>query len=116
MNTDILKQTRVARGLSQDQVAQKLGLTQQAYSVMENNPENVTLSRLREIAGILGVDVVTLIGEESAYYHTNLNQQGGNAATKLIIHTSTESDQELIKHLKDEVQYLRNVISSNKIQ
>jgi transcriptional regulator with XRE-family HTH domain len=111
MKEDILKQTRIARGMSQEQVANKLGLTQQAYSIIESNPENATLNRLREIAGILGVDLITLIGEESAYYQTNLNQQGGQAATKLIIHTSTESDRELITHLKEEVQYLRDLLS-----
>ena len=113
MKKDIIKSCRTARGLSQGDVALKLGVTQQAYSIMEKNPENVVLSRLREIASILGVDVVTLIGEENAYYQTNLDQHGCNAATKLIIHTSTESDQELIKHLKGEIEYLRLILADS---
>ena len=113
MKKDVIKSCRTARGLSQGAVALKLGVSQQAYSLMEKNPDNVVLSRLREIASILGVNVVTLIGEENAYYQTNLNQHGGNAATKLIIHTSTESDQELIKHLKSEIEYIRLMLSDS---
>jgi transcriptional regulator with XRE-family HTH domain len=40
-----IRMLREGIGLSQEYVAEKLNITQQAYSKMEKNPQNVTLER-----------------------------------------------------------------------
>jgi transcriptional regulator with XRE-family HTH domain len=110
--TDNIKILREARGLSQKQVADHLGITQQAYSNMEKKPERATLERLREIAQILQVELITLLGEEDTYILQSFNQSGGNAATQMNITPSAgerEVYEKLIASLKDEIIFLREL-------
>ncbi|GAA4809360.1 hypothetical protein GCM10011365_15940 [Marinicella pacifica] len=51
----ILKGFRKLRNLTQQEVAQKLGISQQAYQVLEANPQNVTMERLFRVFVILDV-------------------------------------------------------------
>lgn len=108
-----IKLLRVATGQSQEDVAEKLGLSQQAYSQIEKRPDNAKLSVLRALADILHVDLMTLLGESEVLHQTNINQQGGQAATKLIIQNRAEADeltQKLITTLESEVAFLRRQI------
>ena len=56
----ILKGYRKSRKLSQTQLANKLGITQQAYQVLESNPKKVTVGRLFRVFTILGVKIQLL--------------------------------------------------------
>ena len=88
MKTNMNKTIRLIResnGYSQDFVATRLKLTQQSYSRLEKNPENMTLKRLRDLAKILDVSLLTLLGEEDVYLVQNIIQQGGDAASKLVL-------------------------------
>lgn len=107
---------RESQGYSQDYVAIKLDITQQAYSAIEKNPERATLIRLREIATVLQVPLVTLLGEDEIIIQQNFHQAGGNAATvfKNIVN-GTEVYEKWIHELKEEVHFLRTLVSeSNK--
>lgn len=68
---------RESRGYSQEYIASRLHITQQAYSRLEKHPESMTLERLRDLAKILDVPLLTLLGEENMYFMQNINQQGG---------------------------------------
>jgi len=109
---DTIRLLREARGLSQKQMADKLGITQQAYSNLEKKPERDTLERLRQIAKILQVELITLLGEEDTYILQSFNQSGGNAATQMNI-TPSASEREiydkLIVSLKEEIAFLREL-------
>lgn len=54
----LLKALRNKANLSQAQVAAKLGVTHQAVSALERQPENATLDRLMRFLGALKVDLV----------------------------------------------------------
>jgi len=105
---------REAKGFSQDYVATKLKVTQQAYSAMENNPENMTLKRLKDLCTVLDVDLVTLLGEENIMLQQNYNQQGGQAATKMDFHNQSKNENELyerlISQLKEENAHLKSLV------
>lgn len=107
---------RESQGYSQDYVAIKLDITQQAYSAIEKNPERATLIRLREIATVLQVPLVTLLGEDEIIIQQNFHQAGGNAATVFKnIANGTEVYEKWIHELKEEVHFLRTLVSeSNK--
>ena len=109
---DTIRLLREARGFSQKQIADKLGITQQAYSNLEKKPEKATLQRLREIANILQVELITLLGEEDTYILQSFNQSGGNAATQMNITPSVvekEIYEKLILTLKEEITFLREL-------
>lgn len=109
---DNIRILRENLGYSQDFIATKLDITQQAYSHIEKNPEKATLKRLKEIASILQVNLVTLLGEDDVYILHNFHQQGGNAATQMNV-TNPLTEQEtyrlLITELKEEILFLRDL-------
>lgn len=110
----IIRSVREEKQYSQGYMAQKLKITQQAYSNMEKNPEGVTLKRLREIAELLGVELITLLGIDNALVQQNFGQKGGNAATQMVNHYTTQEQNDLyermIAELKEEIAYLRALV------
>jgi transcriptional regulator with XRE-family HTH domain len=106
---------RESMGYSQDYVAMQLNITQQAYSAIEKKPEKATLQRLKEIASILQVPLVTLLGEDEVVIQQNFNQAGGNAGTILKnIYTNHEVLDRLVAELKDEITFLRSALLEKK--
>ena len=60
----ISKKIRLIRntlGLSQEYMAQELGISQNVYSNNERNIKNVPLYRFEQIAKILGVSIIKLL-------------------------------------------------------
>lgn len=51
-----IKDARIQAGLSQQDVAVKLGISRQAYANMEQNPGNVKVDTARRICSILGTE------------------------------------------------------------
>lgn len=97
-----IKVLRESLGYSQDYVASQLNITQQALSRIEQNPENATLNRLKELSLILGVSLTSLIGEEDAYILQNFQQQGGQASTVMYITGISENERKAYEnHIKD---------------
>lgn len=58
------KATRVARGLSQQELADKAGLTVRYISRLENSSPNITLEVLERLAEALDCSVYQLIEED----------------------------------------------------
>ena len=97
-----IKVLRESKGYSQEYVASQLSITQQALSRIEQNPENATLNRLKELSLILGVSLTSLIGEEDAYILQNFQQQGGQASTVMYITGISENERKAYEnHIKD---------------
>jgi transcriptional regulator with XRE-family HTH domain len=115
--TNRIKQLRMAMGFSQEYVAAKLKITQQAYSSIEANPEKATLLRLKNLAELLRVDLFTLIGEEKSLIQTNVNQQGGQAATQMVFHQDTQTEKNVyeryVEELKSQNEFLKSLVKNN---
>jgi transcriptional regulator with XRE-family HTH domain len=58
---------RLQRGLSQENMADLLGLSTTAYGDIERSKTDLTLSRLSQIASVLGVSPVALLAEEAIH-------------------------------------------------
>ena len=54
----LLQAFRKESGLTQNEVALRLGVTQQTYSTLERNAQSVGVARLLKLLGILGVELV----------------------------------------------------------
>lgn len=60
-----IRMARLYKGLSQENVATELGLTNAAYSNIERGVTDITVTRLFQISRILDKDPVDLLGLES---------------------------------------------------
>jgi transcriptional regulator with XRE-family HTH domain len=101
-------------GLSQEYVAEKLNITQQAYSKMEKNPKNATLERLQQLSEVLGVKINSIVGDDDMYIQQNFHQQGGNASTVMYITGLADREREAllqqISNLQKQVEVLTKII------
>ena len=59
-----LKNERVLRGISQEKLAKKIGVTQQAISLYENNQTEPTISVCVKMADFYGISIDELIGRD----------------------------------------------------
>lgn len=57
-----IKQTRLARGLSQDEVAEVIGLTRPTYSLIESGKKDLTLPQAEALSAILRISLDDLRG------------------------------------------------------
>ena len=109
-----IKVLRESLGYSQEYVASQLSITQQALSRIEQNPENATLNRLKELSLILGVSLTSLIGEEETYILQNFQQQGGQASTVMYMTGIAENERKAyeshIKDLKEQITLLSDLL------
>jgi transcriptional regulator with XRE-family HTH domain len=83
---------RESKQFSQEYMARKLRMTQQAYSRIEQLTDNITLRKLRLLAETLEVPIHLLIGEESFQIQQNYDQENGNAGTNLFIKGLADSE------------------------
>ena len=54
----LLQAFRKNAGLTQSEAALRMGVTQQTYSALERNADNVGIARLLKLLGVLGVELV----------------------------------------------------------
>ena len=54
----IIRARRKARGISQDELARKVGLSQSRLSILEADPSAMTLERLIVLAKLLDLEIV----------------------------------------------------------
>lgn len=57
-----LRDARISAGMTQAQLADRAGLTQQYVSLVEIGRQNLTLSTMAMLAHIFGRDLVTMLG------------------------------------------------------
>lgn len=60
-----IKAIRKAKGLTQQEMSDKIGMAKNNYGKVENGQIELTVSRLYQIADILEVSVIALLGEST---------------------------------------------------
>ena len=58
-----IKQMRQKKGLSQKQLGEKIGMSQQGYALIEKNKRSLDYDILEKIADVLGVNIAYLVNE-----------------------------------------------------
>ena len=107
-------------------VAEKLNITTRAYANIENDIADITLSRLDDIANILGCTplyIVTYGQKKKDFYNTIHNNDGnhgvisinqsGQGGLRDIVY---ELQQELINSQKDRISLLEALLRENRIE
>jgi transcriptional regulator with XRE-family HTH domain len=106
-----LKNLRELKNLTQEYMAQQLGLSTRAYSKIESGETQLTINRLNEISKILGVDPIEALGFDHQNIFNNCTQEGNiginhiNLPDKLI-----EQYEKRIQQLESEVIFLRALV------
>ncbi|MEX1132326.1 MAG: helix-turn-helix domain-containing protein [Flavobacteriales bacterium] len=77
MITQKIRRLRELRNYSQEYMAAQLGISQNAYSRMENGETKLDVERLRKVAELLEVGVEELLNPEALVFNTH-NQHGSN--------------------------------------
>lgn len=112
-----IRSIRESRGYSQDYVARRLRVTQQAYSNMEKKPDHMALKRLVDLTEVLEIDLVSLLHmveqhaasqhPASAVGHSLSGLMNGHAANGSVM--QSELYQRLINILQEEINFLRSL-------
>lgn len=97
---------REVKGLSQDNLAIELGITQPSYARLEKADERISITRLMHIAQILKCTVSELIDEKTQKIINQQNSENASAYVDSVIN----ADKEHIQTLKDEITFLRDII------
>jgi transcriptional regulator with XRE-family HTH domain len=110
-----IRMVRESRQLSQEYVAGRMKISQQAYSRLEQDGENVSLKRLKQLAEALEVPLQSLIGDDDLYIQQNYNQQGGNAGSVLYIQGLADTErlayENHIADLRRQIKLLESLLA-----
>jgi transcriptional regulator with XRE-family HTH domain len=111
-----VRMLREGIGYSQEYVANKLEISQQAYSKLEKNPNTATLERLKQLSEVLGVNINSIVGDDDMYIQQNFHQQGGNASTVMYMTGLADREREAlvqqISTLQKQIDLLTKIIES----
>lgn len=115
---DKIKRIRDIKGLKQEEVAEMLNITPQAYSKVERNETKLDTARLEEIAKIfkMSVEEIQQFDEKNLFFNNlqeckdsitinNITNHYNNDQT--VVDSLLQQQKELISVLKDEIQFLR---------
>jgi transcriptional regulator with XRE-family HTH domain len=112
-----IKKLRELRNFTQEYMAEKLAISQNAYSKIERNETDVSYSRVESVAKILDVDVLDIIGFDEKKLLFNISDNKDQSHNGLIIHTGL-SDKEktlyeqMVSTLKLENEFLKRIVES----
>jgi transcriptional regulator with XRE-family HTH domain len=107
-----IKQIRELKNITQEHIANQLGLSTRAYSKIETGETQLTINRLNEISRILGIDPIEVLGFDDRQVFNNCKQEGNiginhiNLPEKLI-----QQYEKTIQVLEDEVRLLKSLIA-----
>lgn len=107
---DKIRAIRTQQKISQEQMAERLDLTPQAYSKMESGKTKLSLDRIQQIAQILNIDVTELIhnNDNGVFLLINENCTNENLNNGAIIYHGNQqsiNEQEL-KHDNEKMQII----------
>jgi XRE family transcriptional regulator, regulator of sulfur utilization len=96
---DKVRSLRLIKGLSQENMADLLGISSIAYGDIERNKTDVTHSRLEQIAKALGKSLIDLLahGEQVANIFSNCSNNQVVGGTGNIVYSEKELKHELEK-------------------
>jgi transcriptional regulator with XRE-family HTH domain len=113
-----IRHIRELKRWKQDYMASQLGISQKAYSKIENGETNISVNRIIEIAKILEVDVADLLNQDGQVIigKVTKNQSVNFAQGNVTNHNNgleareRELYEKRIQHLEEEIAFLRKMM------
>jgi len=107
-----IRKIRELKGYTQGYMAQKLDISQRAYSKMERQETKINWERINDIAEVLDIDPVDLVSFDDSLIFNNCSQSG--KANNIYNNFPDELKQQYeqrINELRTEVNFLRDMLS-----
>jgi len=98
-----IKQIREHKQYSQEYVATKLGISQNAYSRIESNQTKLTTERLKQIAEILDVEQIDLLNTDPIVFNFTNNKIAKGYSNVSTIYEENEAHKSHIDSLRHEL-------------
>lgn len=108
-----IKRFRELKNLTRESIASELDLSVSGYSKIERNEVDLTLSRIKQISEILGVDVSQILNfDASNIFNVSNNQivQGLGAKAETMHFHGDDYREKYIKLLEAENERLRDLL------
>lgn len=111
-----IKRLREDKNYSQDYLAQKLGITQKAYSKIETNQTRLSVDNLLRISEVLETSINKILDVDGGTVYNNYSTHNGEG----IVINKTTSDKiidlydRLLKSKDDEIEALKKLLESKK--
>ena len=102
----LIRKTRIDKGYSQDYVASQVGITLSAFSKIERGLTNPSLSRMKQIAEVLEVDLSVLFRPKDYPHFSGVADPGG--ATTPVSRYEFESYVGLVRALQEQLRNLND--------
>ena len=110
-----IKKLRELKNLTQDYMATQLGLTQSAYSKMENGEVDIPYSRIEDIAKIFTLKPEDIITFNENIVFNFINNQNANSNGFVVNNHIYDAERKLyedqIAGYKEQVDYLKNMVN-----
>lgn len=100
-----LREVRKNQGLTQKQLADKLGLTKTSISCYESGTRTPTLDTLIDLANELGIELSYFLGTENYYVASDSTSYGINLA---------KDEMDLIKELRNHTVIYKKLLDDPK--
>ena len=107
-----IKKLRELKNLTQEHVAQVLGLNQSAYSRLETGDTEISFSKIEKIAELFNMKPEEVVSfNEQMVFNVMHNLQGQNG---YVVNLISENERKLyenqIESLKEEVKHLKSLL------
>lgn len=93
-----IRNIRELKNYTQEYMAEQLGMTQAAYSKIENGSTRLTMSKLEDIAKVFEMDVSDLMAYDAQKYFNSFN----NVTESNIYSVISNPEDETLKRLYEE--------------
>jgi transcriptional regulator with XRE-family HTH domain len=109
-----IKKIRELRNYTQDFMAEKLGISQSAYSKIETDETEISQERLEQIAKALDISAQDILSFDEKIFFSIMNNQNSAGLGYVVYNNVTISDNERklyedkIKLLEEKIEYLQS--------
>lgn len=105
-----IRNIRELKNLTQEYMADKLGISQAAYSKIENGNTKVSYDKLQDIAKIMGVKVEDIQSFDTQKYFNSFNNLKGNNNGVVNINF----DEDIKKLYEDKITLLEKLLAKTE--
>ena len=120
--TDKIRAFRTIKNLSQENMAQMIGISSTAYAKLERGETEMTYTRLEQVAQVLEVRVTDLINfGENGFFYMNNSSNNGNASSPhgVTVNNASKEATELLIELQklraEKEGFIKEIVHLNTI-